>query len=248
MTNWSKSTSWRRLGTLVIVLAGLLAPTWTSAATERQSAAYQPSPVLPTWRSPVRSQKEPLQGHVAEARRVLLELQAFVEKATRVVELGDRLKRQRRENERLRKSLASSEVAKTAFETRTTPMDVALSALTGTIVRNWLETVRLKYRSDDVDRDLLVSKQSRLELESRVATLERTLIERRTKLLALRAERAALGKQIGQTQRQIVGARDDARRIERQRAEIAAAMSALRRQVTSTLRAVLLGNGARETH
>lgn len=262
MPIWSNVTGCRWPGAVLIIMGWLLGPSWAAAAptsmpnsmiasveagttADRQIAAYHMSPVLPTRPSSIRGLEKAMQGHVAEARRVLLELQAFVEKAMRVVELGDRLRQQRRENERLRRSLSGSEAAKNAFEDHAAPMDDARSALTRTIIGNWLETVRLKYRSDDVDRDLLASEKSRLALESRVATLKRTLIERRTQLLGLRARRTALDMELGHARRGITEAHDDIDRTERQRAETTAAITTLRRQVTSTLRAVLLEKATR---
>lgn len=263
MTIWSGITGCRWPGAALMMMSWLLVPSGTAVALEstpdstitsidagtvdRQFAAYHTSPPLPAWRSSPYGPEKAVQGHVAEARRVLLELQAFVEKAARMVELGDRLRRQRRENDRLRRSLSSSEAAKSAFEDHAIPMDVARSALTASIVRSWLKSIRLKDRSNDVDRDLLASEKFRLALESRAATLKRTLIERRTEMMVLQARRTALDMELGHARQSIAEAHDDMHRAERQRADITAAITALRRQVTSTLRAVLLEKGTDET-
>ncbi|MDH3665156.1 MAG: hypothetical protein OEU92_34930 [Alphaproteobacteria bacterium] len=134
----------------------------------------------------------------------------------------------------------SSQLAKKALENHVTPTEVLVSALAKTVVRNWLETVRLKEQSNDAQHDLIASEHSWLKLEKRVEALKRTLTERRSELHELRAERAALGIELGRVRQQVTKTKQDTHRIEQQQARIAAATKALRLDVTSKLRSIVL--------
>lgn len=253
MTTWSNAVTWGRLFGLIAFSASLIpllaaaAPTpmfspADSAKAYRQTAARQAPSGVSSLETSVPGFERRLQSRVTEARHALTELQAFVEEATRTVELGDQLKTRRLQNDRLRKSLMSSQAAKKLLENHVTPARVIVSALTKTVVRNWLETVRLENRSDKVDREMIASENAWLKMEGRVAALRRTLAKRRSELHALRAESAVLAVELGRVRQQITRTNADTRRIEYQRDRIAATTFRLRRNVMSTLRSILLEN------
>ena len=174
-----------------------------------------------------------------------MELRAFVEEASRTVELGDRLKVRRLENDRLRALLLNNLAAKDALENHMIPTETTVSSLTKAVVQNWLETVRLKSQSDQADRELMASKEAWLALEHRVGALKRTLAERRSKLRTLRAEGATLSIELGRLRQEINKTKSDTLRFELQEQEITAITATLRRNVTSTLRAILLESSDR---
>lgn len=257
MALWSGRTMWRPLCSALIAFAALLIPLCQAgaaptpatpeaklAAAERRVAAIRPSSKAGEPQNPVFAPDSELRGRVAEARQILLQLQAFVEEAARTVELGDRLKTKRLENEQLKRSLQNTRAVKRAVEKHVSPSEIILSNMTRTVVRNWLKTIRLKERSDEAHQRLVASESSWLDLRDRVAKLRRTLIERRAQVLALRAESAALSKVLGRTRQQIDEARADIQRDRRQQHRIASEALALRRDVTSGLRAILVDVGS----
>ncbi|NJO36296.1 MAG: hypothetical protein HC871_00205 [Rhizobiales bacterium] len=156
-------------------------------------------------------------GRLIEARQVLLELQAFVAEAAQVVELGQQLKSRRLDNQRLRRLLQTTEGARSTYEAGVTPAQALVSRLTRTVVRNWLESVRLQHRSAEAERDLDASERGWHQLEERLSALRQTLSKRRAELLALQAESDALSAELQRT-RQLI---DDAQQVERQQHHIA---------------------------
>lgn len=254
MRIWASAKIWQlfrygpvQLSFLLIPISALATP--APPHSPAKAAAFQPQIVARTTPPDARSdrpwtagQEGALRGHVAEARRVLMELRAFVDEAAKAVKLGDRLKTRQEQNAGLRDTLANSQAANNAIESHLGPADIIVSTLTRTVVRNWLETVRLNHRSDDVEQSLDASEKSRLILESRRASLERRLVERRTELRTLQARKAALTVQLDQMRRRITESRAETHRLERQRRQILTIEGSLRRRVTTKLRAVLLEN------
>lgn len=250
MTYGSQRTAGRqrRNGLIVVfsVLVGMGNPVAASML-ETSAAFFQPiavdyaSPDRRASPSTIFAMQAEIGGRVARARLILMELQAFVEEATKTAKLGDQLKIRQLENDRLRRSLLSHQEAKRTAEINAGPTEDAVSSLTRTIVSNWLETVRLKQQYDKSDNDLVASERSWLEIENRVAALRRTLFQRRTELLALRAKSAELRAELAHTRKQIAEKLADSRDSKRQEARTAATTEALRRGVTSALRSMLLG-------
>lgn len=255
MTGWSMATTWCQLRTAPIIIFALLIPFTTAAAAPeaalsgiekktagQQLAAYHTSPTIQSFRTHPVLQKREVRGRIAEARRILMELQAFIEETARTVELDSRLKIGRRENDRLRTTLSSSLAAKTTSKHQASPMEELRFVLTRTVVRNWLETVRLNHRSDEAERELINSKKSWSSVEKRATALRQTLIARRAELRSLRTASATLRHELNHMRRQVTRANAETHLLEQQQVQIIAATETLRRNVTSKLRKALLEN------
>ena len=253
MAEGSNTAAWRRLRDLTLTMSGLLFPLWTATAApdptafpsgiavdERQLATDRVTIAPEGSTEGLFASERKLSGQLSEARRVLLQLQDFVEDAERTAELGKQLKSRRLENSRLRLLLQANEAARRVHQINVDPSHTVVSRLTKTVVGNWLETVRLRQRSDDVNRDLIASERAWIALKDRLASIRRALSKRRTELRALKAESSALRARIDQTRQLILETRQNARRIERQQDQIDTETERLRRYVMSRLRAVLL--------
>lgn len=256
MTSWSMAMVCRQLRTRLISASGLLLASISASATveasnsevrqasvEWQIAAYHSSPTTPLFRTPPDIREEEVKGRIAEARRILMELQAFIVETARAVELDKRLKVRKIENDRLKDMLSSSRAAKKISESNAHPIEGTLSALTGIIVRNWLESTELDFRSAEVERELIESEKSWSDIESRVAALRQALNARRAKLRALQTESAVLSNELKRMRLQVTRANAEASLLEQQQGHIVAATEALRRNVTFELRRALLENG-----
>ena len=256
MASWSMTTFWQQSHIGLITVSGLLISFTTvviaveapisevkQESTQQQIAAYQMSHVLPTMpslRTPTVIREREVRGRIIEARRILMELQAFIEETARAVELDKRLKIRKVENDQLKDMLLSSLAAKEAFEIKAHPIEDILSTLTGAVVRNWLESIQLSYRSAEAERELIGSEKSWSEVENEVAALRQTLIARRAELRSLRAERTVLSDELRRMRRQAAKANAEARLFEQQQGHITTAKEILRRNVTSKLRKALL--------
>lgn len=245
---------WLRV--ILLMVPGLIAAIATSVAapspyasaieqfhSEQELAAYHPSNSVPLAKSPAAIYGQEANGRVDEARRILKELQLFIEATARTVELDSHLKLKKRENDQLKQALSSSRLANSQLENEVRPMEQAQSALTRHVVRNWLEAVQLKYRVDEANRELSMSEDSWSDVEGRAAVLRRELITRRAEIQQLRRMTSALNDELDNTRRQVKQAQKTARQLERQRDLIIEASKALRRDVASKLRNALLKTG-----
>lgn len=241
---------------ILVVLSGLLLPFSALAATpgattpafqssdgERRIAALHAPESSSSHRLPQRLREQQPGGDLSNARRILLDLQDFVENATTIVELDDRLKVGRMENERLRRSLLSNQAARNAFESQIRPSETIVEALTKTVVRNWLETVRVKHRFEKAGQELHASKASWLDLERRVADLRKALRARRAELNALRTERTALNVELGRLRQEVDRTERGTRQFERDQDQLSNISDTLRRHVAAGLRQILLESG-----
>lgn len=252
----SKAQQWRRvsiafLPSLLIASGSLGAASLSEPAvnvppvSERQIATYDPSPFYSSVQLPKALFEDRMRAKVTEARYVLNELQAFVDEARRAVELGEQLRSRHRENSLLKRLLETETASKIDVENHVGPRNASVSALTRIVVRNWLETIRLQQRSDDMKRRLSTSEASWLAIEERVAELRRRLAERRHELAALRVESAALALELGRTRRQLTRTQADTARFDHERQQITEVTQELRRATTARLRTILLENAAR---
>ena len=250
------ATVWRQLHTGLITISGLLISLTTVVTameapisevkqldTEQRIAAYQmfhALPSTPSLRTPTVIHEREVKGRIAKARRVLMELQTFIEETARAVELDKRLKIIKRENDRLKGMLSSSLAAKESIKIKTRPIENVPSALAGTIVKNWLESILLSYRSVEAEHELIESEKSWSDIESQVAALRQTLTARRADLRSLRTESAVLSNELNRMRRQVTRVNAEAQLFEQQQGHIIAATETLRRNVASHLRKALL--------
>jgi len=177
---------------------------------------------------------------VAEARRALLELKAFIEDAARTVELSGQLKISELENKRLRRLLERRDAIISSSKSGKDGTDGVIFDLTRTVIDNWLQTVRLQYRLDEADQELIASTKAWHAIENRLAKLKQTMRKRRAKLLALRKMSDALREDVSRTHRQVVDKRSDTVRFVQQDLDIVITTQSLRDDVASALRAMLL--------
>jgi hypothetical protein len=245
---WSRATLFIVPGLLIAVATSLTAQSSSASATEQfsseqQLAAYHPSDTALSEKTQLAVPERETRGRIAEARRLLKELQLFIEDTARTVELDNRLKIRTQENDQLKQALSTSRVANTVLESKAIPMEQARSDLTGRVVRNWLEAVRLKYRVNEADRELTMSEESWSGIAGRVGELRRDLIARRAEVQYLRSMTSALKDEIDNTRLKVEQAHKTAYQLEHQRDLIIDASAALRRDVMSRLRRALLEAG-----
>ena len=253
MTAWSFAITWRQIRNCFLALSGSLIPLPTFAASpssigsppepvtfRQQVAAYQTPTVMPSPRSLQFPAERSIQGRLVEARHTLIELQTFVEEASQVMRLGGQLESRRLHNDRLRRSLINTRTARDAFENHMRPSETMVTALTRTIVRNWLETVRLRHLSDEAGRALVSSETSWFALERRVDALKEDVAARRNQIRLLRAERAALNVELGRLRQEINRTKANTQQFIRDRERITNATDVLNRRVASDLRRILL--------
>lgn len=255
MTDWSIAMIWSQLRAKLITIPGcltaiamvLVSPEASTSEMLRSSAdlqiaAYHTSPTTPSFQSPPAISEGEARRHITEAKRLLKELQAFIEETARTVELDNLVKIRKQDNERLKKSLSSGRAARTIIESEISPMEHARSALTRAIVKNWLDTVQLNYRVDEAERTLIDTEKAWSKVERRATELRRVLVTRRAEIRSLKRETAALTDELDLTRRQVTRANAETRMFEHQQGLITAATAALRRDLTSKLRRALLGS------
>ncbi len=181
-----------------------------------------------------------LRGRLAEARFALMELKAIVDQARQTIDLGRRLDARRSDNDRLRRTIRLQRTAMTGLWRDADPKQAELAALRGSIVDNWLESVRLRERSDGVERQLIESQLIWRSITERATALKRRLAEQRAALASLRAESAAIARKLADTRHDLARSRANAERLRREKQTLVRTAGQMRRGVTAALRSVLL--------
>lgn len=179
-------------------------------------------------------------AHLSKARSIMKELRTVIDRAAGTIELTDQLKAKRHDNDRLRRSISLHRAAKVDVERLVDPNEMTMAKLTGTIVDNWLETMRLRDRSDGMERRLLDKTRAWRSLEEKAAALRQELSARQAELARLKARSAELARILKQVRAQMTRTTDDLQRSKRHERTVLQTTDELRRDITRRLRAVIL--------
>ena len=178
-----------------------------------------------------------LRQRMNEARAVLEDLRRFADSAQRAILMGQKLKKIRRENERLKQAI---EDGGHHVESWLDENGAKTTRLTKATVANWILTLELKHQASAADDRLNLAHAALAKSEERLASLRKQVDERRSAVHDLRAKSAALAAEIGRTRRQIVLSDQETRRHEDHQSAAESAIRQLRHAVSARLRTLLI--------
>jgi len=186
--------------------------------------------------------KGALSRKMDEARAVLEDLRRFADAAQQAIEMGQRIKTLRLENERLRQGIADFETDGHQLQRHLFDETAETSRLMKAITANWILTLKLKHQDQTADHRLILARDALTTSKKRLASLYKRVDERHNAIQDLRAKSAALAAEIGRMRRQIIISHQETRLIEQKSQAIDISIRELRHLVSARLRALLAKN------
>ncbi|MGI9452232.1 MAG: hypothetical protein ACR2QH_16575 [Geminicoccaceae bacterium] len=175
-----------------------------------------------------------------EARAVLEDLRSFADSAQRVILMGQKIRKLRLENERLKQSIAAIEEGDHHVEGHLDEIGAKTTRLTKAIITNWILALELKHQGSADDDRLDLANAALAKSEERLATLRKQVDERRSTVHDLRVKSAALAAEIGRMKRQAILSNQETRRNEGHQLATELAIRQLRHAVSARLRTLLV--------
>lgn len=207
-----------------------------------QIAAIAPSATAVPAPGQVWMHQTDLRRKLDEVRDILQELLSFADTAQRAIQMGRKIKALRLENKRLKRDLAEDTINEYGLEANLAKAETEGNRLTGTVVANWLTSIRVDHQSAVDESRLTAAKAAFAQSDLQLASLRREVAKHRSNARDLRAKSAALAVEIGRMRRQIANVKRETRLTEDERLAIETTIMQLRHEVSAGLRTMLVAD------